>query len=137
MFHVKQNKSLKISNKVGVLGENIAVRFLLDKNYSIIERNYLEKTGEIDIICTRDKTFYFVEVKARSVSDLSKVSSKDIGVFEMVTSKKINNMSKTIAIYLTKNKVSHETLWQIMVFGVYIDQINKQSKVVVLDNVIN
>ena len=135
MFHVKQNKSLKISNKVGVLGENIAVRFLLDKNYSIIERNYLEKTGEIDIICTRDKTFYFVEVKARSVSDLSKVSSKDIGVFEMVTSQKINNMSKTIAIYLTKNKVSHETKWQIMVVGVYIDQINKQSKVVVLDNV--
>jgi len=44
-------------------GEERAVRFLSQKGYSIIERNWRTRTGEIDIIVYKDDTIVFVEVK--------------------------------------------------------------------------
>ena len=51
--------------KIGQIGENLACQYLLDNRYKIIERNYRETWGEIDIIC-KDKSgaLVFVEVKA-------------------------------------------------------------------------
>ena len=50
---------------IGNLGEDMAVKFLLEKGYEIIERNFLKPFGEIDIIA-KDKDFLvFIEVKAR------------------------------------------------------------------------
>src|SRR6185369_17021353 len=52
--------------KIGKIGENIASEYLKKLSYSIIERNYLKKWGEIDIIARKDKKIHFVEVKAVS-----------------------------------------------------------------------
>jgi len=50
---------------IGNLGEERAVKFLLEKGYEIVERNFLKPFGEIDIIA-KDKDFLvFIEVKAR------------------------------------------------------------------------
>ena len=44
-------------SKLGQLGENIACRYLVENNYKIIERNFRQKWGEIDIIAkAKDKT---------------------------------------------------------------------------------
>jgi len=49
---------------VGQLGEDIATRYLKKKRYKIIERNYRETWGELDVIAlSPDKTLVFVEVK--------------------------------------------------------------------------
>ncbi|MFH1397701.1 MAG: YraN family protein [Candidatus Omnitrophota bacterium] len=45
--------------------EELASRFLKDKGYKIICRNYRTKLGEIDIIAEDKNTLCFVEVKAR------------------------------------------------------------------------
>lgn len=50
---------------IGDLGEDFAVNTLKDKGYIILSRNYLCKTGEIDIIAKDKETFVFVEVKTR------------------------------------------------------------------------
>ncbi len=52
--------------KTGDLGEEIAVMFLMKQGFSIVERNYLRKWGEIDIVAKKDGTLYFVEVKTVS-----------------------------------------------------------------------
>ncbi|GKX31730.1 UPF0102 protein [Vallitalea longa] len=50
---------------VGSKGEEIATRFLIEKGYRILDRNYRCRFGEIDII-GRDKNYLvFVEVKYR------------------------------------------------------------------------
>jgi len=36
--------------KIGELGENIAVGFLMKRDFSVLERNYTKKWGEIDIL---------------------------------------------------------------------------------------
>lgn len=50
--------------KIGQIGEDLACQYLLNNKYKIIDRNYREKWGEIDIIC-KDKNgvLVFIEVK--------------------------------------------------------------------------
>ena len=53
--------------KFGQCGENLAVNFLLENNFSIIEQNFrYKKVGEIDIIAIKNNLLIFVEVKNRS-----------------------------------------------------------------------
>ncbi len=59
-----------MDNKIiGKIGENLACGYLVNKGYSILDRNYREKFGEIDIIAkSPDKTLVFIEVKTISKS---------------------------------------------------------------------
>ena len=51
--------------KFGEKGEALAVRRLKKSGYKIIETNYRNRLGEIDIIAKEKNTIVFVEVKAR------------------------------------------------------------------------
>ena len=53
------------SNIYGKSSEIIAAEFLKNKGYEIIEMNYKNKIGEIDIIANDGDYIVFVEVKAR------------------------------------------------------------------------
>ena len=55
-----------LNKKVGNIGEATAVNFLKQKGYKIVELNYTNKLGEIDIIAKDKEVLVFVEVKARS-----------------------------------------------------------------------
>lgn len=52
--------------ELGKLGEEIAVEYLSNKSYKIIERNWRFGKLEIDIIAIDKDTLVFVEVKTRS-----------------------------------------------------------------------
>ncbi len=52
--------------ELGKKGEDLAVRFLKKKGYQIIERNYVCKMGEMDIIAREKDILVFVEVKTRT-----------------------------------------------------------------------
>ena len=57
---------MKATNKQkGQLGEEIAVKFLRDKGYDILKRNYRANRAEIDIIAKNNGYIIFVEVKYR------------------------------------------------------------------------
>lgn len=51
--------------KFGKESESLAVRHLKKNGYKILEQNYRNKIGEIDIIAKEKGTLVFVEVKAR------------------------------------------------------------------------
>ena len=50
----------------GKQGEKAAVKFLKKRGYRIIEKNYRNKSGEIDIVAEHDQVLVFVEVKSRT-----------------------------------------------------------------------
>ena len=50
----------------GKIGESIAKRYLINKGYKILETNYKNRIGEIDIIATYSECLIFVEVKTRT-----------------------------------------------------------------------
>jgi len=49
----------------GKESESIAIRHLKKNGYKILEQNYRNKLGEIDIIAKDKDTLVFIEVKAR------------------------------------------------------------------------
>jgi len=55
--------------ELGRRGEELALRFLNKSGYKIIERNYVCKMGEMDIIAQEKDTLVFVEVKTRTSMD--------------------------------------------------------------------
>lgn len=57
-------------NDLGALGEQIALEYLLGKNYQILETNWKCGHKEVDIIAKDDETIVFVEVKTRRSSCL-------------------------------------------------------------------
>lgn len=54
------------AHELGVVGERLAARHLLEAGYTILARNYRFGRREIDLIVTRDDLVAFVEVKARA-----------------------------------------------------------------------
>ncbi len=86
-------------NILGQRGEDLAVQFLLNAGYHIIERNYRNYYGEIDIIAKEAKSFVFIEVKTRRNELFSHPC-------EAVTRKKQIKISKVAMAYLAENKLS-------------------------------
>lgn len=81
--------------EIGKRGEQLAVDFLAAAGYRIVERNYREKCGEIDIIARDGPTWVFIEVKARQ--------SRRYGApVEAVTSRKQHQISTTALLYLSR-----------------------------------
>lgn len=53
-------------NETGVKGEQLAEKFLLEKGYVLLHRNWCFGKKEIDLIMQRVDVLVFVEVKTRS-----------------------------------------------------------------------
>lgn len=51
------------TRKVGIEGECLACDYLIRNGYEILYRNWTTKDGEIDIICKKNNSIVFVEVK--------------------------------------------------------------------------
>jgi len=53
-------------NELGKLGETLAVEFLQNNGYTILETNWTFQKAEIDIIAQKENILAIVEVKTRS-----------------------------------------------------------------------
>ena len=83
---------MKIVNPTAVLGEDLAVKYLQNKGYKVIERNYQKRYGEIDVIALIDNTLVFIEVKTRK--------SISYGTpMEAITYRKLRELIKTAQYY--------------------------------------
>lgn len=53
--------------QTGMIGEAAASEYLIKKSYSIVERNWRCRSGEIDIIAEHEGRLVFVEVRTRKL----------------------------------------------------------------------
>ena len=119
------------TQKIGEIGENIAVKFLMKQGFAILERNYTKKWGEIDIIAKKDNKIYFIEVKSVS-RNLINVSQETLDSYKPEDNMhpwKLKRMSRTIQTYLLAHKEYDEYEWQIDLITVFLDLIDKKAKV--------
>lgn len=63
-----------MSNKraKGYYGEALAALFLIEKGYTILEKNYLKNGGELDIVAFKESLVVFIEVKTRYSYEMGK-----------------------------------------------------------------
>lgn len=88
---------MKMFNKTtGRHAEDLAVTALQDKGYTILERNFGNKFGEIDIIAKDHNTLVFVEVKAKTGIDFGTPE-------EMISRGKLQKI-RTMAMVYTEGK---------------------------------
>ena len=86
---------MKISLIVGLQAEDRAVEYLKNIGYSIKERNFHSRFGEIDIVAQKGDVLHFFEVKY----------SKEYDAIERITSKKLQKIIKTVDYYMYKKKL--------------------------------
>ena len=88
----------RYNKNLGDNGENFAVRMLEDSGYSILERNYRTRYGEIDIIASKDGVLHFIEVKTRTGDGFGYPA-------DAVTEGKINTIRRVSESYLARRRV--------------------------------
>ena len=87
----------------GTKGEDLAVSFLKNKGYKILERNYHIRGGEIDIIALDNDTLVFIEVKARSTEKFG-------SPLEAITYRKLKTLTKAAQFYKSQHPNLPEAL---------------------------
>ena len=91
----------KYRKNIGNIGEEVAVKFLISKGYKVLERNYLIRGGEIDIIALDGDTLVFIEVKARY--------SHEYGLpIEAMTPWKLKALKKSALFYVQDNNLENK-----------------------------
>ena len=106
-------------NEIGKIGEDLATNWLKTEGFSIIERNYNKKWGEIDIVArgTTGKV-HFVEVKSVSYetkSDLEyAVTHETWRPEDNVHKDKQDRLKRAIQTWMLENKYQGEFQIEIM-----------------------
>ena len=94
-------------NELGKFGEELAVAFLKENGYVILEVNWFFDKAEIDIIAQKGTVLAVVEVKTRS--------SLEFGLpQEFVKPKKIQLLVKAINEYVTQKDLDTEVRFDII-----------------------
>lgn len=124
--------------KTGNLGEDLACRFLVKHGFSILDRNYSRKWGELDIVAKNGLNTHFIEVKSVSCETIPDTNGGNDGFRpeDNVHPWKLQRLARIIQTYLLDKNVSPETNWQFDVITVYIDKKRLISKVFMLENII-
>jgi putative endonuclease len=131
--------------------EVLAAQFLMKQGYSIKDRNYLRKYGEIDIVAVRDKTYHFVEVKTVSCYSLKTVLRQEMGESVAGTGKrrsfdqyrpednvhpwKLRRLSRVIQAYLLDKRLL-DVDWSFDLITVYIDKQTGESALRLIEDIV-
>lgn len=126
------------SQKTGELGEEIACKFLIKHGFSILERNYTKKWGEIDIVAQKGEKRYFVEVKSKQVDnnfDFNRLSDKENRPEDNMHVFKMKRLRRIVETYLISKRLGYAD-WQFDLLVVYLNTEKRIAKVKVVDNII-
>ncbi len=89
------------TRKIGNEFEINCINYLKNKNYKILNHQFRCKIGEIDIICEKDNTIIFVEVKYRK-------NIKNGYPREAVNYKKQKKIRLVAEYYILKNNIRNK-----------------------------
>lgn len=91
------------TTNAGKLGEEKAARYLQNKGWRILERNFSAPGGEIDIIAQDKKTLVFAEVKTRAYKAYG-------GPLAAVTPAKQKRLASTAAAYIKEKGLKFDSI---------------------------
>src|SRR5690606_12725295 len=95
-------------NELGKIGEEIAVEYLIEQGYSILERNYKFDRAEVDIIAQKTpEELVVIEVKTRNSDYFGDPQT-------FVTPRKIQQIVKVADEYVVSNDLDVEVRFDII-----------------------
>ena len=103
-------------SELGKLGEDLACRYLKKKGYKIIERNYWQPWGELDIVAVSpEKILVLIEVKT------VKGPQPMIRGEDQVTRAKLIKFRRVAELYANGSKLLNDKGWRIDLVAVTVD----------------
>lgn len=114
-----------MTKTIAQLGDDLAVRYLDEHGYVVLERNTGGQAGEIDIVARIGNVYHFFQVKTKSVESLKEVSSME----KYLPEQKQGHVQTALDAYVRTHNV--ET-WQLDVIAVFIDIKDKKARVEIL-----
>lgn len=114
---------------VGRRGERLAERYLIERGYRLVARNWRWRKGEIDLIVERAGELVFVEVKARR--------SHRFGMpEESITARKQGKLIQTAYAYL--NSVGRQDAqWRIDVVAIDLNRRAEPQRIEHFENAVD
>lgn len=132
--------------KIGRIGEDIAVKYLENKGFLVIGRNYLKKCGEIDIIAQKGKILHFIEVKSVSREKIGHFAdgfndhvSRETDSYrpeDNIHPSKLKRLARTIQVYLLEKYPKGEPEWVFDAIVVLLYTKNRRARIRFLDNIV-
>ena len=142
MKPLPDNRTYK--RKIGDIGEKMACEFLVKRGFKVLDRNYLKKWGEIDIVAQKGNKVRFVEVKSVACATLNqqeasnkKQTNANLGAYrpeENVHPGKLKRLSRVIQTYIMDRRVDQD--WQLDIITVRLDMRRRIARVEMLENII-
>ena len=127
--------SLKTQKQtIGQIGEDVATKFLVKRGFVILQRNYLKKFGEVDVICRKGGKVHFVEVKTVSHKNVSRETSDEYRAEDNIHPAKLKRIGRTIEVYLNEKDIKDD--WEFHAVTVLLDSTKKIARVRFLQNLI-
>ncbi|MFA6080172.1 MAG: YraN family protein [Candidatus Gracilibacteria bacterium] len=88
----------KSRREVGNIGEEMAISYLVEQGYHIVDRNATFLGGELDIIARLDGLWRFIEVKYRETTIFGMPE-------DSMTPKKVKTLLRAIEFYCLKKGI--------------------------------
>lgn len=139
---MKQTEKKGEKNRIGAYGEDIAAKYIQRLGQVILDKNYLKKWGEIDIVSRETKAgkqiIHFIEVKTVSYEtkvDLEKAVS--YGTWrpeENVHPSKILKLNRAVESWLMEHSSDND--WVIDVVAVRVVPRERYATVKYIPNII-
>ncbi len=131
---------------IGKIGEDCVCKYLQKQGYKIVDRNYLKKWGEIDVVATKNKKIHFVEVKSVSRDLSDKGSETNTSVTHVTDGEyrpednmhpwKLQRLGRVIQSYLLDKDISDDIEWQFDVATVLVDVQKRISRVSLMEDLV-
>lgn len=118
------------NRKFGDWGESLAEDFLRRHGYEILDKNYQKRCGEIDLICQKDDTLHFVEVKTRTIASTQVFGPPE----EAVTRAKQRKIIQTAFTFLAEKDYGRNKNWQIDVISIIYYKTDRKASINFIQN---
>ena len=112
---------------LGQHGERLAEEFLRKQGFTIVERNWRTRWGEVDLIARRGNSLHFVEVKTRGVSSHGEPH-------EAVNRFKQSQVLGAAKLYVATKRPEQKN-YQIDAVSVVLDKISGTAQIKYFENI--
>ncbi|MCU4163910.1 YraN family protein [Carboxylicivirga caseinilyticus] len=94
-------------NELGKVGEEVAARYLAEKGFVIVERNWRYNKKELDLIAYDDNQLVIIEVKTRTSDGWEHPK-------EAITTSKIRFIVEATEAYIIENDIDNEVRFDVV-----------------------
>lgn len=114
---------------LGRRGEEHAARWLRERGWVILDRNWRGSAGELDVVALDGEVLVGVEVKLRRGEEFGAAE-------EAVTPLKLTRLLQTTAEYISHHPEHGERLWRVDLVAITLDTRGRVQRVIHVENAV-